>query len=211
MVIALIGLVILAPVLMLAALAIALGYGRPVLFRQCRVGRGGRHFALYKFRTMNGGLAGPQVTSGDDRRVTRLGHLLRKSKIDELPELWNVCRGDMSLVGPRPEVPRYVNLADARWQAILQARPGITDPMTMRLRNEETLLAEVEGDRELFYIQVLQPFKLRGYLEYLQTRSWWRDLKILFMTLVAIILPGKAVPPTPTEIAGFAGKRMGIR
>ena len=128
--------------------------------------------------------------------MTPVGKLLRKTKLDELPELWNVLKGDMSLVGPRPEVPRYVDLASPAWRLVLEARPGITDPVTMILRNEEALLAKVEGDRELFYLETLQPFKLEGYAEYLRGRNWWTDVKVLWKTFVVVLLPGKALPPT---------------
>ena len=148
--IALAGLVMAAPLIALTAIAIALTSRGPVIFRQKRMGRNGRPFTMYKLRTMLPESAGPQVTAGDDVRVTPVGKFLRKTKLDELPELWNVLKGDMSLIGPRPEVPRYVDLADPMWRLVLEARPGITDPMTLRLRNEEALLVEVEGDRERF-------------------------------------------------------------
>ena len=138
---ALAGLIIAAPVLALAALGIAFTSRGRIIFRQSRVGQDGRIFVLYKFRTMRIGQVGIQVTAGDDSRVTYVGRLLRKTKMDELPELWNVLKGDMSLVGPRPEVPRYVDLNNSKWQRVLKVRPGITDPLTLRLRNEEELLA----------------------------------------------------------------------
>jgi lipopolysaccharide/colanic/teichoic acid biosynthesis glycosyltransferase len=143
---------------------------------------------------------GPLVTACDDNRVTRVGRLLRKTKLDELPELWNILKGDMSLVGPRPEVPRYVDLKNPMWRLVLEARPGLTDPMTIRLRNEETLLAEVKGDREQFYQETLQPFKVNGYLEYLRGRSWWSDIKVIWNTIVAVAFPHKAPLPTIDEI-----------
>lgn len=142
---------------------------------------------------------GPQITAGGDTRVTRIGKLLRKTKLDELPELWNVLLGDMSLVGARPEVPHYVDLHNPDWRQVLRSRPGITDPVTMRLRNEESLLATVK-DPERFYVEVLQPYKLKGYVEYLSTRTWWDDLEVIFKTVVAVVLPCKAPPPTHEEI-----------
>src|SRR5262249_55230346 len=114
--------------------------------------------------------------------------------------LWNVFKGDMSLIGPRPEVPRYVDLKNPMWRLVLEARPGIADPMTLRLRNEETLLAQVIGDRERFYLETLLPFKLKGYLNYLQARSSWSDLKVLWRTILAVIFPNKASLPTLREI-----------
>src|SRR5215510_14885759 len=153
--IALVGLVIVAPLIALSAIAVAVTSRGPVIFRQKRMGRNGRPFTMYKLRTMLPESAGPQVTAADDVRVTPVGKFLRKTKLDELPELWNVLKGDMSLIGPRPEVPRYVDLADPMWRLVLGARPGITDPLTLRLRNEEALLVEVEADRERFYQDTL--------------------------------------------------------
>jgi lipopolysaccharide/colanic/teichoic acid biosynthesis glycosyltransferase len=129
-----------------------------------------------------------------------VGKFLRKTKLDELPELWNILKGEMSFVGPRPEVPRYVDLENPAWQRVLEARPGLTDPMTLRLRNEESLMAEVRGDRERFYIETLQPFKLNGYLEYLKNRNGWSDIKVIFETALAVLLPHKAPLPTMEEI-----------
>jgi lipopolysaccharide/colanic/teichoic acid biosynthesis glycosyltransferase len=198
--IALIGLVVAAPLIALTAIAIAATSRGPVIFRQKRMGRKGRTFTMYKLRTMTAASAGPQVTAGDDVRVTPVGKFLRKAKLDELPELWNILKGDMSLIGPRPEVPRYVDLGDPMWRLVLEARPGIADPMTLRLRNEEALLVEVEGDRERFYLETLLPFKLEGYLDYLQARSWRSDLKVLWQTIFAVAFPSKAPLPTLEEI-----------
>ena len=201
--IALVGLVMAAPLIALTAIAIALTSRGPVIFRQKRMGRKGRPFTMYKLRTMLPESAGPQVTAGDDVRVTPVGKFLRKAKLDELPELWNILKGDMSLIGPRPEVPRYVDLGDPMWRLVLEARPGIADPMTLRLRNEEALLVEVEGDRERFYLETLLPFKLEGYLDYLQARSWRSDLKVLWQTIVAVAFPYKAPLPTLEEIQSY--------
>jgi len=109
--------------------------------------------------------------------------------LDELPTLWNVLRGDMSLVGPRPEVPRFVNLADPIWQKVLSARPGITDPVTLVLRGEGDLLARIEGDTEKYYVEELQPAKLKGYVAYLEERNWRSDLHVLLRTIVAVVMP----------------------
>jgi lipopolysaccharide/colanic/teichoic acid biosynthesis glycosyltransferase len=201
--IALAGLVMVAPLIALAAIAVAFTSRGPVIFRQKRMGRKGRPFTMYKLRTMRVTNSGPQVTAGDDTRVTPIGKFLRKTKLDELPELWNILKGDMSLIGPRPEVPRYVDLGDPMWRLVLEARPGIADPMTLRLRNEEALLVEVEGDRERFYLETLQPFKLGGYLNYLQERSWRSDLKVLWQTIVAVAFPYKAPLPTLEEIQSY--------
>jgi lipopolysaccharide/colanic/teichoic acid biosynthesis glycosyltransferase len=205
--IALAGLVMVAPLIALAAIVIAVTSRGPVIFRQKRMGRKGRPFTMYKLRTMRVTNSGPQVTAGDDVRVTPVGKFLRKAKLDELPELWNVLKGDMSLIGPRPEVLRYVDLDDPMWRLVLEARPGITDPMTLQLRNEEALLIEVEGDRERFYLETLLPFKLGGYLNYLQARSWRSDLKVLWQTILAVAFPNKAPLPTLEEIRSYAIRR----
>jgi lipopolysaccharide/colanic/teichoic acid biosynthesis glycosyltransferase len=151
---------------------------------------------MYKLRTMRRRSSGLQVTAADDPRVTFVGKILRKAKLDELPELWNVIRGDMALLGPRPEVPRYVDLRNPLWQQTLQVRPGITDPVTLRLRNEENLLGAVQGDRERFYLEELQPYKLIGYVDYLQSRNWRNDIKLLKDTAIGIVRP--ATTPVPT-------------
>ena len=183
------GLLVAAPVIALTGLGIAVFSGWPVFFRQQRVGQHGETFNLYKLRTMTPSAGGPQITSNGDSRITRLGRFLRHTKLDELPTLWNVVRGDMSLVGPRPEVPRFVQLADPIWQKVLAVRPGITDPVTLRLRSESELLAQVEGDTEEYYAKELQPAKLRGYVAYLEVRTWGTDLKVLLQTLAAVVVP----------------------
>jgi lipopolysaccharide/colanic/teichoic acid biosynthesis glycosyltransferase len=132
-------------------------------------------------------------------RITPVGKFLRKTKIDELPGLWNVIRGEMSFVGPRPEVPELVDLNDPQWKEILTARPGITDPVTLRLRNEESLLASVD-DKEAFYREVLQPFKLRGYVAFVRGKNWRSDVRIIFQTLRAIVFPKTVSLPTDAEM-----------
>lgn len=181
-----VGLVVAAPVLALAAGAILLTSGLPVFFRQTRVGRLGKPFTLVKLRTMRVTRGGPEVTARGDSRVTGVGRFLRRTKLDELPELWNVVRGDMAFVGPRPEVERFVQRADVRWQEVLSVRPGLTDPVTLSLRDEETLLAGVEGDPEAYYREHLQPRKLEGYRDYLRRRSWRTDLVVIWDTLKAL-------------------------
>jgi len=184
--IAAIALIAAGPVIAAAALAIAVSSGTPVLFRQKRIGQRGRIFELFKLRTMKPSTEGPQITSRNDGRITSLGRFLRRTKLDELPSLWNVLRGDMALVGPRPEVPRYVRLEDPQWQLILKVRPGITDPVTLHLRNEEDLLARVNGDPETYYVNELQPSKLSGYIAYLQQRTCRGDLSTLWRTVVEV-------------------------
>ena len=141
-----------------------------------------------------------QVTARGDSRITAIGRLLRLLKVDELPGLWNVVRGDMGLVGYRPEVPRYVDLANPLWREALKRRPGITDPVTLRLRNEEQLMAQVPGDHEQFYLETLQPYKLVSYLEYLRSRSILTDLTVIVRTLAAVITPAYSPPPPIEEI-----------
>jgi lipopolysaccharide/colanic/teichoic acid biosynthesis glycosyltransferase len=183
------GLVILSPLIFIAMAATVLTSGGPVFFQQRRIGRLGQVFVLHKLRTMQEGSSGPNVTATGDSRITWVGRILRQTKIDEIPELWNVLRGDMSLVGPRPEVPCYVDLTIPEWQQVLLVRPGMTDPVTLRLRNEEKLMAGVKGDREDFYLRTLQPFKLAGYLVYLKQRTWWSDILIIFRTLICVLFP----------------------
>ncbi|HTY42070.1 MAG TPA: sugar transferase [Thermoanaerobaculia bacterium] len=195
------GLVLLSPVMALCSLAVLLTTGSPILFRQIRVGRGGRPFTLVKFRTMRAAGGGPEVTASGDARITPVGRFLRRWKLDELPELWNVVLGEMSLVGPRPEVPAYVDPEAPAWREVLDARPGLTDPTTLALRDEEALLASIAGDRELFYRESLQPRKLEGYRQYLRRRTWRSDLGVLFRTVAAILFPARA-PAGPRQAAG---------
>lgn len=158
----------------------------PILFSQERVGRGGIPFRIHKFRTMRPGAPGLQVTSDGDPRVTRVGAVLRKTKLDELPQLWDVLVGRMSLVGPRPEVPKYVALWPAQHrEVILSVRPGITDPASVRWRNESEELAQAP-DPEAHYVEVLLPQKAAMYAEYVRTRSFWGDVLVLFRTAVAV-------------------------
>ena len=207
-VLAALGLVVLAPLLAGLGLAVRLSSPGPVLFRQERMGRGGRLFTLLKFRTMRETSAGPRFTARGDARITGVGRFLRQSKLDELPELWNVLRGEMSFVGPRPEVPEYVDLEDSRWQRVLAARPGLTDPVTLALRNEEELLAGVAAEeRRRFYAETLVPYKLHGYAAYLERRTAWSDLGVMMATLLAVVRPGRATPPSFEEPGGTRGRR----
>lgn len=193
------GLSLSAPILAVVALLIKVDSRGPVLFRQKRVGQNGKPFTMLKFRTMGNFCNGSLITAANDTRVTKVGRFLRRSKIDELPELWNVLKGDMSFVGPRPEVPEFVDLNDPLWQEVLEHRPGITDPVTLRLRNEEHLLANV-ADKELYYREVVQPYKLRGYARFVGDKSWKTDLRIIGRTLRAIAFPTTAILPTREEM-----------
>jgi lipopolysaccharide/colanic/teichoic acid biosynthesis glycosyltransferase len=197
-------LLLLSPLLILAAVAVRLTSAGPVLFRHRRVGWKGQSFDILKLRTMRHAAAGSQITRSGDVRVTAVGRILRRTKLDELPTLWNVVRGDMSLVGPRPEAARYVDLTDPRWVEVLQARPGITDPVTLKLRNEEELLASA-ADHESFYRQHLLPYKLQGYCGYLRQRTWMTDVAVLTRTLAAVVRPSLAPVPLPSEIVSRTG------
>jgi lipopolysaccharide/colanic/teichoic acid biosynthesis glycosyltransferase len=185
---ALAGLVLLAPLLAAVWLAVILDSGRPVLFRQRRVGRGGREFTLFKFRSMTTrrGAEDGSFDAGSVARVTRVGGLLRKTKLDELPQLWNVLRGDMSLVGPRPEVRLWVAAYPERWARVLGVRPGITDPASIEFRNEEKLLAAAP-DPEAFYRTVVLPRKLDLDEQYVATHSLRGDIVILLKTVRAVL------------------------
>ena len=199
-VLAAVGLFVTAPLLLAAAVAVMLTSPGPALFRQERVGRGGRPFTLVKLRTMRVGQGGPSLTAAGDPRVTAVGRLLRRTKLDEVPALWNVITGELALVGPRPEVPGYVDAADPLWVAVLSVRPGVTDPVTLTLRNEETLLAAVDGDRATFYREVLGVYKRLRYVEHLRVRNAWGDVRVLLATLAGVIVPGRVPPPTVEEI-----------
>ena len=179
-------LLVLSPVLAVCAVAVIVDDPGPALFRQKRVGLGGTSFEILKFRSMRRA-TGLQITKGGDSRITRVGRALRATKLDELPQLVNVVRGDMSLVGPRPEVPRYVAEwpADAR-EVILSVRPGITDPGSIAFRHEETELAGA-ADPERHYVDVILPAKVALYVDYVRTRTFVGDLALVFRTLAAVL------------------------
>ena len=180
------GLVLLGPLFGLTALAVLVLCGRPVFFRQVRVGRGFRPFRMYKFRTMVLNHSGRPITAPGDGRVTRAGKILRAAKLDELPQLWNVLKGDMSLVGPRPEVPEYVELFRERYRRILTVRPGITDLASVRFRDEEKDLARSQDPLRAYAEEIL-PAKLDLAEEYLERRSLLLDLSILLRTVQATL------------------------
>lgn len=186
------GLVLLWPLLVLIGLAVRLDSPGPAFFRQTRVGRHERLFRIHKFRTMRTGAAGPSVSTTVDSRVTHVGRFLRRTKLDELPQLIDVLRGDMSLVGPRPEVPHYVRLwPDELRPIILSVRPGITDPATVHLRSEAEILAH-SCDPERTYIKELLPLKAQAYADYVHTRSFIGDIRVVGATLAAIIFPERS-------------------
>lgn len=171
----------LSPLFLISSLAILLADGRPIFYRQKRVGRHGKPFDIWKFRTMELASGGPAITSAGDRRVTTVGAKLRKYKLDELPQFFCVLRGHMSLIGPRPEVPEYVEPTDDLWEAVLQMRPGITDLASLAFRDEEEMLALAQ-DPEAHYRSSVLPEKLRLNIAYQRSRSLTRDLKLLWMT-----------------------------
>jgi len=180
------GIVMLSPLLLVLAVLVKAGDGGRVLFSQERVGRGGRPFRIYKFRSMRDSPAEElQVTASGDSRITPVGKFLRRTKLDELPQLFNVLRGEMSLVGPRPEVPRYVRLYTEEQREVLAVRPGLTDWATLQYRNEEALLAGRENPEE-FYIGEIMPEKLRLSREYLERATFFSDFGILWLTFLRI-------------------------
>ncbi len=185
------GILVLSPVfLVIAALAKILDHG-PVFFCQRRIGLNGKPFQIWKFRTMmvNAEQAGFSVTQGGDARITPLGRFLRKTKLDELPQLFNVAKGEMSLVGPRPEVPKYVERYSVEQKKVLELKPGITDLATLAFRNEEELL-KTAPDLEKFYLQVCVPKKIELNLRYAAQANLWQDTKIILQTLI----PSRRLP-----------------
>jgi len=180
------GLLLLAPVLAVVATAVKLSSPGPVLFRQARVGRNGRPFDILKFRSMWVGGSGPAVTAAGDGRVTGVGRWLRRSKLDELPQLWNVLVGHMSLVGPRPEVPAFVARFPADYARILAIRPGLTDYAALEFLDEEAMLAS-SRDPEVAYLQRVLPAKIVFYHRYLDRMSFRTDVALLLRTAKALL------------------------
>ena len=185
-------LLILSPLLLLVALLVMISSGRPILFRQERAGLEGRPFRILKFRTMRADAPGLPITGSDDRRVTPVGRWLRAAKLDELPQLINVLRGEMSVVGPRPELPQYVADYTPSEREVLEVRPGLTDTATLVFRDEERLLGAVPSDRrERFYRGTILPLKLDLNRMYIDRAGFWRDLTIIMKTLLAIFVRGR--------------------
>ena len=179
---------VLWPVLLLIALAIVIDDPGPVFYRQVRVGRGGKEFRIFKFRTMvvDADKKGLQITVGRDSRITRMGALLRKTKLDELAQLLNVFLGQMSFVGPRPEVPRYVAMYTPYQRQVLLVRPGITDYASIAYRNENDLLAGAD-DPERMYVEEIMPAKIELNMKYLRRVSPLEDIRLIFATIAAVI------------------------
>lgn len=157
--------------------------GGPVIFRQKRVGKDGCLFTMYKFRSMTVGHDGSSVSVAGDSRITPLGAVLRKYKLDELPELWNVLKGDMSLVGPRPDVSGYMDCLIGEEREVLKLKPGITGPASLKYRNEEMLLAKVENPQE-YNDKVIFPDKIRINLYYYHNYSFWKDIQMIICTVL---------------------------
>lgn len=182
------GLLVLSPLFLVLAIWIKLDSEGPVFYRQVRVGRNNKDFRIFKFRSMRVNAdKGSLVTIGKDPRITRSGRFIRKMKLDELPQLINVLIGDMSLVGPRPEVRHYVDFWTPQQMSVLAVRPGITDPASIKFRNENELMGKTD-DPERYYIDIIMQEKLDMYLKYVSHHSFIGDIGLIFKTLAAIVL-----------------------
>jgi len=184
LILAFVGFVFLFPLFIVMAIWIKLDSKGPVFFKQWRVGQFGNKFQIYKFRSMiqDAELKGSKITAAEDERITRSGKFLRRHKLDELPQLINVMRGDMSFVGPRPEVPKYVEIHQDDYKDILKVKPGITDIASLNFRNESQILGKSDNAEQLYLTQIL-PEKIRLAKEYLKRSSMLFDLKIIFATI----------------------------
>ena len=182
------GLLVLSPIFLIMAIWIKLDSKGPVFYRQVRVGRHNKDFRIFKFRSMRVGAdKGSLVTiGGRDPRITRSGYFIRKYKLDEFPQLINVFKGEMSLVGHRPEVRHYVDYWTSEQMHVLDERPGITDPASIKFRNENELMEKVENPED-YYINVIMQEKIRLYLEYVQNASFWHDIRLVLQTFKVII------------------------
>ena len=182
------GLLVLSPVFLIMAIWIKQDSNGPVFYRQVRVGRHNKDLRIFKFRSMRVGAdkGGLVTIGGRDPRITRSGYFIRKYKLDEFPQLINVFLGEMSVVGPRPEVRHYVNYWTPEQMHVLDVRPGITDPASIKFRNENELMEKAE-DPEDYYINVIMQEKIKLYLEYIQNASCWSDIKLIFKTFKVII------------------------
>jgi len=180
-------LLLLSPMILVVALAVRLTSAGPVMFRQVRVGQGGRPFTLYKFRTMRTGTRGPEVTRGEDPRVTRVGKLLRTTGIDELPQFLNVLRGDMTLVGPRPETPSLADRYPAGCRVVFAHRPGLTGPTQVRLRDKDVLPPAGVADLEGYYLRELVPTRVALDFSYLDDPSLAHTVAMLWRTAVYVL------------------------
>ena len=180
-----IGIIILSPIFIGVSIAIKIDSKGSIFFKQARVGKDGKIFNILKFRTMviNAEELGQQITVGKDKRITKVGMFLRKAKIDELPQLINVFKGDMSLVGPRPEVPKYVKMYNEEQRRVLNVRPGITDIASLRYKDENDILGKVENPEE-YYINTIMPDKLKLNLEYVEKSNILFDIFLIIKTII---------------------------
>lgn len=187
-ILSLLGVIILSPIFIIVSVAIKIDSKGSILFLQKRVGRFGKEFDIYKFRTMvtDAEKLGKQITIGKDNRITKVGVFLRKFKIDELPQLFNVLKGDMSLVGPRPEVPKYVDLYNEEQRKVLNIRPGITDMASLRYKDENDILGKVDNPEE-YYINVIMKDKLSLNLEYIEKSNVFFDIYLIVKTIIKCI------------------------
>ncbi|MEE0882214.1 MAG: sugar transferase [Bacteroidales bacterium] len=178
------GIIILSPLLIFIGLWVGLSSKGGVFYKQIRVGKNNKDFKLYKFRSMrvNSDKQGLLTVGSKDSRITKAGYFIRKYKIDELPQLFNVLKGDMSFVGPRPEVRRYVDLYSKEQMQVLKVAPGITDPASIKYRNENDLLSSANNPEE-YYIQYIMPDKLKINIDYINNRTFFKDIKIIFQTI----------------------------
>jgi lipopolysaccharide/colanic/teichoic acid biosynthesis glycosyltransferase len=178
------GIIILSPLLIFIGLWVGLSSKGGVFYKQIRVGKNNKDFKLYKFRSMrvNSDKQGLLTVGSKDSRITKAGYFIRKYKIDELPQLFNVLKGDMSFVGPRPEVRRYVDLYSKEQMKVLSVRPGITDPASIKYRNENDILSSASNPEE-YYIQHIMPDKLKINIDYINKRTFVKDIKIIFQTI----------------------------
>lgn len=180
------GLLVLSPVLLVCAVLVAVTSPGGALFRQERIGRDGKPFFIYKFRSMRKDNAGLKISTSGDSRITPVGRVLRKAKLDELPQLWNVLKGDMSFVGPRPEVQEYVDLYTPEQRQVLLVRPGITGLASIHFRNENEIL-EQSDDPNRTYIEDIMPQKIMLDLEYIPHASVWYDIRLILETLLTVV------------------------
>jgi len=177
------GLIILLPVMLIIALLIKIKMPEgPIIFKQKRVGKNGKLFTIYKFRTMKPNHSGSTISIAGESRITNFGKFLRKYKLDELPELWNILKGDMSFVGPRPDVPEYMLNLKGDEKKILELKPGLTGPATLKYSNEEEILSRVSNPKE-YYDSVIFPDKVKINLQYYYNHSFISDIKIIFKTI----------------------------
>jgi lipopolysaccharide/colanic/teichoic acid biosynthesis glycosyltransferase len=184
-------LTLLSPLYLLITVLIKMDSKGPIHFRAVRVGKDGKLFTLFKFRTMvmDAVNRGPGITRANDPRMTRIGKLLRKSKLDEVPQLLNVIRGEMSLIGPRPEDPKYVSFYSLEQRRVLTVRPGLSSPAVIKYRDEEKILEQAGESVEELYLKRILPDKLKLDLSYVDTQSFWLDLVICFKTAMVVVRP----------------------